>query len=35
MRALPDVDVLIALVDSDHALHERTEDWFAAHGRGG
>lgn len=34
MRALLDVNVLIALLDSDHALHERADDWFAAHGRG-
>jgi toxin-antitoxin system PIN domain toxin len=35
MRALLDVNVLIALLDSDHALHERADDWFAAHARQG
>jgi hypothetical protein len=35
MRALLDVNVLIALFDQDHSLHERARDWFAAHaGRG-
>jgi uncharacterized protein len=28
MRALLDVNVLIALLDSDHALHERAREWF-------
>jgi toxin-antitoxin system PIN domain toxin len=35
MRALLDVNVLIALLDSDHALHGRADDWFAAHVRQG
>ena len=28
MRALLDINVLIALLDSDHALHERAREWF-------
>jgi toxin-antitoxin system PIN domain toxin len=28
MRALLDVNVLIALLDSDHSLHERARDWL-------
>jgi toxin-antitoxin system PIN domain toxin len=28
MRALLDVNVLIALLDSDHSLHARATDWF-------
>jgi toxin-antitoxin system PIN domain toxin len=28
MRALLDVNVLIALLDADHALHQRAWDWF-------
>ena len=28
MRALLDVNVLIALLDSDHAFHERARQWF-------
>ena len=35
MRALLDVNVLIALLDADHALHERATQWFAAHARAG
>lgn len=31
MRALLDVNVLIALHDRDHALHERAAQWFEAH----
>jgi toxin-antitoxin system PIN domain toxin len=31
MRALLDVNVLIALLDADHALHEPAMEWFAAH----
>ena len=27
-RALLDINVLIALLDSDHALHDRARDWF-------
>lgn len=30
MRALLDVNVLIALLDVDHSLHVRARDWFAA-----
>lgn len=30
MRALLDVNVLIALLDSDHSLHARAYSWFAA-----
>jgi toxin-antitoxin system PIN domain toxin len=35
MRALLDVNVLIALLDADHVLHQRATDWFAAHARSG
>lgn len=35
MFALLDVNVLIALLDPDHALHQRGADWFAAHSRRG
>ena len=35
MRALLDVNVLIALFDQDHSLHERARDWFAANVRRG
>jgi toxin-antitoxin system PIN domain toxin len=35
MRALLDVNVLVALLDADHALHKRATDWFAAHARDG
>jgi toxin-antitoxin system PIN domain toxin len=28
MRALLDVNVLIALLDADHSLHRRATDWF-------
>lgn len=27
-RALLDVNVLIALLDADHSLHDRAQDWF-------
>ncbi|MGO8763683.1 MAG: TA system VapC family ribonuclease toxin [Limisphaerales bacterium] len=30
MRALLDVNVIIALFDPDHALHERAHEWWAA-----
>ncbi len=30
MRALLDVNVLIALLDSDHTLHTRAYSWFAS-----
>jgi hypothetical protein len=35
MRALLDVNVLIALLDADHTLHTRATTWFAsnAHAR--
>lgn len=35
MRALLDVNVLIALLDSDHALHASAIQWFAANGKEG
>ena len=35
MRALLDVNVLIALLDADHSLHARATDWFASHARAG
>ena len=35
MRALLDVNVLIALLDSDHSLHDRAMAWFAEHGAQG
>ncbi len=35
MRALLDVNVLIALLDADHALHARATEWFAEHARSG
>ncbi|HXY77032.1 MAG TPA: TA system VapC family ribonuclease toxin [Steroidobacteraceae bacterium] len=35
MRSLLDVNVLIALLDADHTLHEPAISWFAKHGRGG
>ena len=35
MRALLDVNVLIALLDADHALHARATQWFARHARAG
>ena len=31
MRALLDVNVLIALLDADHSLHARATEWFADH----
>jgi len=31
MRALLDVNVLIALLDSDHASHDSAINWFAMH----
>ncbi|MGH8674269.1 MAG: TA system VapC family ribonuclease toxin [Burkholderiales bacterium] len=31
MRALLDVNVLIALLDADHSLHAPATRWFAAH----
>lgn len=35
MRALLDVNVLIALLDADHSLHERASEWFGVHAREG
>jgi hypothetical protein len=35
MRALLDVNVLIALLDADHSLHARATEWFASHARAG
>jgi len=32
MRALLDVNVLIALLDTDHSLHVRARNWFGASG---
>ena len=33
MRALLDVNVLIALLDRDHSLHERATTWFGGRAR--
>lgn len=35
MRSLLDVNVLVALLDPDHTLHEPALTWFAAHARAG
>lgn len=35
MRALLDVNVLIALLDADHSLHQRAIEWFRAHAPSG
>ena len=35
MRALLDVNVLIALLDADHSLHVRAAEWFTSHARAG
>jgi len=35
MRALLDVNVVIALLDPDHAFHERAHGWWAAQSRAG
>ena len=35
MRALLDVNVLIALLDTDHAMHARAMDWLVANVRAG
>lgn len=35
MRALLDVNVLIALLDADHSLHERACEWFGGHAQSG
>lgn len=33
MRYLLDVNVLIALIDERHTLHDAAHDWFASHSR--
>jgi toxin-antitoxin system PIN domain toxin len=35
MRALLDVSVIIALLDPDHAFHERAHAWWATNGKRG
>jgi toxin-antitoxin system PIN domain toxin len=35
VRALLDVNVLIALLDSDHASHDSAINWFSKHARAG
>ena len=35
MRALLDLNLLIALLDPDHVFHERAHAWWAANGRTG
>ena len=35
MRALLDVNVIIALLDPDHAFHERAHHWWAANSKHG
>jgi len=35
MRALLDVNVVIALLDPDHAFHERAHGWWAAQAKSG
>lgn len=35
MRALLDVNVVIALLDPDHAFHERAHQWWAASSKSG
>jgi toxin-antitoxin system PIN domain toxin len=35
MRALLDVNVLIALLDTDHSLHVRSAEWFASEAENG
>jgi len=35
MRALLDINVIIALLDPDHAFHERAHGWWAMHGKDG
>ena len=35
MRALLDVNVIIALLDPDHAFHDRAHDWWAANAKRG
>jgi|ERR1041384_1230493 toxin-antitoxin system PIN domain toxin len=35
MRALLDVNIVIALMDPDHVFHERAHDWWARHAKSG
>ncbi len=35
MRALLDINVLIALLDPDHSLHERAREWLSRNARSG
>ena len=35
MRALLDINVLIALLDADHCLHTVATDWMRSHAIGG
>ena len=35
MRALLDVNVVISLLDPDHAFHSRAHEWWAINGRSG
>jgi hypothetical protein len=35
MRALLDVNIVIALLDPDHAFHERAHEWWAAQAKSG
>jgi len=35
MRALLDVNVLIAMLDTDHSLHERAREWFSQNAQSG
>jgi uncharacterized protein len=35
MRSLLDVNVLIALLDADHSLHKRADEWMASNARVG
>ena len=35
MRALLDINVLIALLDADHSLHDAATEWFADHAAAG
>ena len=35
MRALLDINVIIALLDPDHAFHERAHEWWAANSKSG
>jgi hypothetical protein len=35
MRSLLDINVIIALLDPDHAFHERAHGWWGIHGKDG